>query len=145
MTLTTIASEAPHPLLGGREGGVVDQLRVVHDVFGHAALGVGFDLQSEYATWLQCQALFSRPARPAAFCELVGAVTAYVMTGTKPGLRAKLPPPELLGALAQVRPARSIYPRRTCAPPPSQPPVAGSEATCTRTPTARTASRPRTR
>ena len=52
MTLTTIASEAPRPLLGGREGGVVAQLRFVHDVFGHAALGVGFELQSEFATWL---------------------------------------------------------------------------------------------
>ena len=38
MTLATIARDAPHPLLGGVEGGVVDQLRVVHDVFGHAAL-----------------------------------------------------------------------------------------------------------
>jgi hypothetical protein len=96
MTLTTIASEEPHPLLGGEEGGVVDQLRVVHDVFGHAALGVGFDLQSEFSTWLQCRALFSPAARPAAFTELVGAVTAYVMSGEKPGLRAVLPPPALL-------------------------------------------------
>ena len=70
----------------------------VHDVFGHAALGVGFDLQSEFATWLQCRTLFSRTARPAAFSELVGAVTAYVMTGEKPGLRAKVPPAELLAA-----------------------------------------------
>ena len=54
-----IACDEPHPLLGGEEGGVVDQLRVVHDVFGHAALGVGFDLQSEFATWLQCRTLFS--------------------------------------------------------------------------------------
>ena len=92
MTLRTIACEAPHPLLGGVQGGVVDQLRVVHDVFGHAALGLGFDLQSEYATWLQCGALFSREARPAAFCELVGAVTAYVTTGEKPALAARLPP-----------------------------------------------------
>src|SRR5687768_13886603 len=37
MTLTTIACDEPHPLLGGAEGGVVDQLRVVHDVFGHRA------------------------------------------------------------------------------------------------------------
>jgi hypothetical protein len=36
MTLTTIACDGPHPLLGGEEGGVVDKLRVVHDVFGHA-------------------------------------------------------------------------------------------------------------
>jgi len=59
MSLTTIACDGPHPLLGGEEGGVVDQLRVVHDVFGHAALGVGFDLQSEFGTWLQCRTLFS--------------------------------------------------------------------------------------
>ena len=98
MTLRTIAADDPHPLLGGLEGGAVDQLRVVHDVFGHAALGVGFDLQSEFATWLQCRTLFSHEARPAAFCELVGAVTAYVMTGEKPGLRADLPPTELLAA-----------------------------------------------
>jgi hypothetical protein len=96
MTLTTIASEEPHPLLGGEQGGTVDQLRVVHDVFGHAALGLGFDLQSEFATWLQCRALFSAEARPAAFCELVGAVTAYITTGEKPGLRADLPRAELI-------------------------------------------------
>lgn len=100
MTLTTIANEEPHPLLGGAKGGVVDQLRVVHDVFGHAALGLGFDLQSEFATWLQCRTLLSAEARPAAFCELVGAVTAYVTTGEKPGLRADLPPAELVAACA---------------------------------------------
>jgi hypothetical protein len=96
MFLTTIACEEPHPLLGGEEGGVVDQLRVVHDVFGHAALGLGFDLQSEFATWLQCRVLFSPEARPAAFTELVGAVTAFITTGGKPPLVAKLPPRDLL-------------------------------------------------
>jgi hypothetical protein len=98
MMLRTIACDAPHPLLGGEEGGVVDQLRAVHDVFGHAALGVGFDLQSEFATWLQCRTLFSPEARGAAFCELVGAVTTYVGTAEKPALRADLPPAELLAA-----------------------------------------------
>jgi hypothetical protein len=98
MLLRTIACDAPHPLLGGAEGGAVDQLRVVHDVLGHAALGVGFDLQSEFATWLQCRTLFSPPARGAAFCELVGAVTTYVATGAKPALRADLPPAELWAA-----------------------------------------------
>lgn len=124
MTLTTIACEEPHPLLGGAEGGVVDRLRVVHDVFGHAALGVGFDLQSEFATWLQCRTLFSAAARPAAFCELVGAVTAYVMTGEKPALRAKLPPVELLTACdvssarraeRRVEPATARTPTRRAA------------------------------
>jgi hypothetical protein len=98
MSLTTITCDGPHPLLGGEEGGVVDQLRVVHDVFGHAALGVGFDLQSEFATWLQCRTLLSAEARGAAFCELVGAVTTYIATGEKPGLRADLPPKALVAA-----------------------------------------------
>jgi hypothetical protein len=88
----TLACDEPHPVLGT----VFNQLRVVHDVFGHAALGVGFDLQSEFATWLQCRTLFTREARPAAFCELVGAVTAFITTGAKPGLQAKLPPAELV-------------------------------------------------
>ena len=76
----------------------LDRLRTLHDVLGHAALGLGFDLQSEYATWLQCRALFSDHARGAAFTELVGAVTAYVTTGIKPALRADLPPAALLAA-----------------------------------------------
>jgi hypothetical protein len=96
MALRTIACAEPHPLLGGTQGGTLDQLRVVHDVLGHAALGVGFDLQSEFATWLQCRTLFTDDARPAAFCELVGAVTAYVVTGEKPALRAKVPPAEMV-------------------------------------------------
>jgi hypothetical protein len=99
MTLPTIAGEtAPHPLLGGHQGGVFDQLRVIHDVFGHAALGLGFDLQSEFATWLQCRALFCPEARGAAFCELVGAPTTYIVTGQKPALRADLPPDALVAA-----------------------------------------------
>lgn len=103
MKLRTIACEEPHPLLGGEEGGVVDKLRVVHDVLGHAALGVGFDLQSEFATWLQCRTLFSDEARGAAFCELVGAVTMYITTGAKPALRADLPPTELVVACDEAR------------------------------------------
>jgi hypothetical protein len=102
MTLATIAGEAPHPVLGGVEGGVFDQLRVVHDVFGHAALGLGFDLQSEFAAWLQCRTLFSADARGAAFCELVGAPTTYILTGEKPALRGDLPPAELIAALARA-------------------------------------------
>lgn len=98
MRLRTIACDDPHPLLDSSEGGVVDRLRVVHDVFGHAALGVGFDLQSEYATWLACRTLFSPSARPAVFCELVAPVTTRVITGERPALRADLPPADLLAA-----------------------------------------------
>lgn len=97
-SVATIAVRDPHPMLGGAAGGVFDQLLVVHDVLGHAALGVGFDLQSEFATWLQCRTLFSPEAQGAAFCELVGAVTTFVGTGEKQPLRADLPPAELLEA-----------------------------------------------
>lgn len=89
MKLRAAAADAHHPLLPDV---AVDQLRVVHDVLGHTALGLGFDLQSEYAAWLWCRPLFSPAARAAAFCELVGRVTAYVLTGTKPAYRAALPP-----------------------------------------------------
>jgi hypothetical protein len=89
MTLRAASADPRHPLLADA---VVDGLRIVHDVLGHAALGLGFDLQSEYAAWLYCRPLFSPTARPAAFCELVGAVTAHVLTGTKPVLRAALAP-----------------------------------------------------
>jgi hypothetical protein len=89
MKLRAASADAPHPVLSNV---AVDRLRTVHDVLGHAALGLGFDLQSEYAAWLYCRPLFSPAARPAAFCELVGAVTAYVLTGTRQALRADLPP-----------------------------------------------------
>ncbi len=89
MMLRSAAADPPHPVLSNA---TIDRLRTVHDVLGHAALGLGFDLQSEYAAWVYCRALFSPTARPAAFCEMVGAVTAYVVTGTEPALRADLPP-----------------------------------------------------
>jgi hypothetical protein len=96
MMLRTAALDTPHPRLDSSRDGTLDRLRIVHDVLGHAALGLGFDVQSEYATWLQCRLLFSPRARAAAFTELVGAVTTYVATGTKPPLRADLPPEDLL-------------------------------------------------
>ena len=104
-----LACDERHPLLGDR----FDQLRVVHDVFGHAALGLGFDLHSEFATWLQCRTLFSHDARRAAFCELVGAVTAYITTGERPALRADLPPTELVAA-CDVNDLFSLSTRHRC-------------------------------
>jgi hypothetical protein len=50
------------------------------------------------AVWQSYRALAHETARPAAFTELVGAVTAYVVTGEKPGLRADLPPLDLYDA-----------------------------------------------
>jgi hypothetical protein len=89
VSLRAASVDPPHPVLCNE---TLDHLHTVHDVLGHAAVGLGFDLQSEYAAWLYCRPLFSETARPAAFCELAGAVTSYVLTGAKPRLRADLPP-----------------------------------------------------
>jgi hypothetical protein len=99
MRLRASCVDPPHPVLGYE---TVDQLRMVHDVLGHAALGLGFDLHSEYNAWLYLSPLFSRTARPAAFCELVGLVTTFVLTGTKPALRADLPPGDLMTGAAEA-------------------------------------------
>jgi hypothetical protein len=66
------------------------------------ALGVGFDLHAEYATWLQLRTLYSQAAQPAVFCELVAPVTTRVVTGERPALRADLPPAELLAACQSI-------------------------------------------
>jgi hypothetical protein len=100
MSLRAAAVDPPHPVLCNQ---TLDHLHAVHDVLGHAALGLGFDLQSEYAAWLFCRPLFSEAARPAAFCELAGAVTTYVLTGDKPCLRADLPPSGLMSLRHEPR------------------------------------------
>ena len=109
MTLT-LARDERHPLLGGG-GGVSTSSASSTTSSATPRSGVGFDLQSEFATWLQCRTLFSPAARPAAFCELVGAVTAYITTGEKPGLRADLPPAEFVAA-CDVESMRSSVVRR---------------------------------
>src|SRR3954451_1997852 len=97
MTLRTIACDPPHPLLHSGEGGVVDQLRVVHDVFRpRGARAWVPTCRAEFGTWLQCRTPFSPAARGAAFCELLGAVTTCVVTADTPALRADLPPAALV-------------------------------------------------
>jgi hypothetical protein len=96
MTLATIARDAPHPLLGGAEGGVVDQLRVVHDVLGHAALGLGFDLQAEFAIWLQCRSMFFGWGTPRRVLRARGGGDGVRDDRRHAGLRADVPPAELL-------------------------------------------------
>lgn len=64
--------------------------------FSRGSYAPAQSIASEYATWLQCRTVFSLHARPAAFTELVGAVTTFVASGTKPTLRADLPPEHLL-------------------------------------------------
>ncbi len=49
-----------------------DQFRAVHDVFGHAATGRGFDRHGEEAAWLSHSMMFSHTARQAMTTETRG-------------------------------------------------------------------------
>ncbi|MER7461147.1 hypothetical protein [Micromonospora sp. NPDC126480] len=50
------ASGNPHPYLSDGEN---DMFRAVHDVFGHAASGRGFDRHGEEAAWLKHSSMYS--------------------------------------------------------------------------------------
>lgn len=62
--------EAYHPVLDSSLGGTYDQFRAVHDYFGHAAVGTGFDRHGEFQAWLHHASMFTGPARRAASSEL---------------------------------------------------------------------------
>jgi len=51
LEVTTVAAtpDRHHPVMGGGLGGAYDRFRGVHDVLGHARLGLGFDRDSEFA------------------------------------------------------------------------------------------------
>jgi len=63
------ASGNPHPLLTDDEN---DMFRAVHDAFGHAATGRGFDQHGEEAAWLRHCFMYSRAARNAVTTETRG-------------------------------------------------------------------------
>ncbi|MEU8082571.1 hypothetical protein AB0B57_02895 [Micromonospora sp. NPDC049101] len=63
------ASSNPHPYLSDSEN---DMFRAVHDVFGHAASGRGFDRHGEEAAWLKHSNMYSRLARRALTTETRG-------------------------------------------------------------------------
>lgn len=76
--LRVYASEATgnaHPYLSDGEN---DMFRAVHDAFGHAASGRGFDPHGEEAAWLKHSALYSPRARRALTTETRGQTCARV-------------------------------------------------------------------
>lgn len=62
-----------HPLLTTEE---YDRFRAVHDVFGHAAIGGGFDRHGEYEAWLMHSAMYTPPGRDAMASEYHGVNSA---------------------------------------------------------------------
>ncbi len=59
----------PHPFFTNEQN---DQFRAVHDLFGHAATGRGFDRHGEEAAWVSHSTMFSDAARQAMTTETRG-------------------------------------------------------------------------
>jgi len=71
----TAASGNPHPYLSDAEN---DMFRAVHDVFGHAASGRGFDRHGEEAAWLKHSTMYSPLAARALATETRGQTCARI-------------------------------------------------------------------
>ncbi|WP_243715347.1 hypothetical protein [Micromonospora sp. KC207] len=69
------ATGNPHPYLSDGEN---DMFRAVHDVFGHAATGCGFDRHGEEAAWLKHSRMYSRLAGRALATETRGQNCAQI-------------------------------------------------------------------
>ncbi|MEV0327932.1 hypothetical protein AB0H63_16020 [Micromonospora echinospora] len=63
------AGDNPHPYLSDGEN---DMFRAVHDVFGHAGTGRGFDRHGEEAAWWKHRTMYSPLARRALATETRG-------------------------------------------------------------------------
>ena len=92
LEVTSVAWERdrPHPLMGCEVGGAYDRFRAVHDVLGHAHLGVGFDRDGEYATWRFQERFHSPLARRALATELHAEHSVRWTTGELPEHKAVL-------------------------------------------------------
>lgn len=71
----TRAGDNKHPVLTDDEN---DMFRAVHDYFGHAAIGRGFDRHGEEAAWLHHGGMYSRLARRALTTETRGTNSTLV-------------------------------------------------------------------
>jgi hypothetical protein len=121
ITTAAISSEPIHPLLGCEYGGAFDRFRAMHDLFGHARTGFGFDLQDELAAWRTQDRLHGGLARLALATELLAINSARSILGEAPEHKAMLLEPELLRHLrTRISPtrirARRALPARGSAP-----------------------------
>jgi hypothetical protein len=100
LEVTSVASERErqHPLMGCDFGGAYDRFRAVHDVLGHAYLGVGFDRDGEYMTWWHQEQFHSWLARRALATELHAEHSVRWTTGELPEHKAVLLDERIIGA-----------------------------------------------
>ncbi len=81
LSVLSTAATGSHPLFTNDQN---DMFRAVHDVFGHAATGRGFDRHGEEAAFQSHAAMFSPMARPAMAAETRGQ-NAALNYGPQPG------------------------------------------------------------
>jgi hypothetical protein len=78
-----------HPFLSNEEN---DRFRAVHDVFGHAGSGRGFDRHGEEAAWMAHSRMYPGLAQSAMSTELRGQTAVLIETGDFPNNKvAQLP------------------------------------------------------
>ncbi len=58
-----------------------DQFRAVHDIFGHAGIGGGFDRHGEYEAWLEHMSMYTPPGQYAMSSEYRGVNSAAWASG----------------------------------------------------------------
>lgn len=84
--LRVLGTNAPgggsHPYFTPEEN---DQFRAVHDAFGHAATGRGFDRHGEEAAYQSHSRMYSPAARPAMTTETRGQNSTFIY-GKRPGV-----------------------------------------------------------
>ena len=106
-----------HPLVDSTPGGAYDRFRAVHDVLGHARLGLGFDRHGEFAAWRAQHPLHSPLARWALATELHGQHSVLWTTGRLAEPKAILLEPWILRrSVAGSRGTRTPDRARTALP-----------------------------
>ena len=98
LEVTTVATDPHrrHPLMDSTMGGAYDRFRAVHDILGHAGLGLGFDRHGEFAVWLYQERFHSPRARTALATELHAQHSVFWTTGIMAEPKAVLLEPELV-------------------------------------------------
>lgn len=108
------AETGPHPFFTNDEN---DQFRAVHDAFGHAAIGRGFDRNGEEAAYQSHRQMFSEPAIRALATETRGQNSSLVFGGTgtfPPQKVALLPEMDIAAAMQAQADADNLYELTRC-------------------------------
>lgn len=96
-------NNSSHPFLTNDEN---DKFRAVHDAFGHAATGRGFDRHGEEAAYLAHASMFSPLATKALATETRGQNSVVIMYGVFAEQKVALLPDELIKAARRTAPAK---------------------------------------